>query len=92
MFGDITIFDFMKPVLVLISPFLLLEGLFLLFLNQNAYIKFESLLGKEMGLKKRILPALEDNIYTFHNWLVERKFVIGLLCILCGILFFVVNR
>jgi hypothetical protein len=92
MFVDITIFDLMKPVLVLTSPFLLLGGLFVLLLSQNAYTKFETVLGKEMGLKKRFFPAIESNIYTFHEWLMKRKTAIGSLCVLCAVTFFLVNK
>jgi len=92
MFVDFTIFDLMKPVLVLVSPFLLLGGLFLLLLNQNAYTKFETVLSKEMGLKKRYFPAIESNVFTFHDWLMKRKTAIGLLCVLCAVTFFLVNK
>ena len=92
MSAEITIFDIMKAALVIASPFILLEGVFLLFLNQNSYERFETVLGREFGLKTRMFPKIESNIYVFYNWILKNKTQIGLLCVLCAILFFLANK
>lgn len=56
-------------------------------------IKLKRRLDKEVGgIRKRLIPKLESNIYTFQNWLLKRTFILALFFIAYSILLFAVLR
>jgi len=85
-------FETLKSILLWVSPVVFLEGLILLFFKPDHYSKLEVALGKEMGIKKRMIPALETNIYDFHNWSLDKKNAVGSFCIVASAVFFLLNR
>lgn len=89
--AEITVFDIIRPIMFWLSPVIFLFGV-LLVLYSN-YRKLEEFLGQEIGgLQKRVVLAIETNIYVFHEWLLERRTLTGVFCIICSILFFFVFR
>ncbi|MGE5197227.1 MAG: hypothetical protein ACM3IL_01835 [Deltaproteobacteria bacterium] len=90
--GDsITIFDIMKAVIFWSSPVLFLLGIILVLYGN--YKHLEDRLGAEIGgIKKKIVPAIETNIYTFHSWLTAKKTLIGLICIIFAMAVFFTLR
>jgi len=72
-----------------LGVFLFVSGLIVILTELNKYHKLESVLAKEVGgITKKIIPALETNIYTFHDRIVQSKMYIGLLCIILSIALF----
>jgi len=89
--NQITILTVMRIILLWVSPFVLLEGVLLLIMKPDVHIKLEQHLGKEIGgIKKRLIPTIETNIYTFQNWLVKRTFVVGLFFIIYSAMLLIV--
>lgn len=87
---DITVFDILRAIIFWFSPVIFLVGV-LLVLYGN-FRKIEKILSKELGIRKKVLPKLEAYNYTFHEWLLERNSLIGLICMACGVIFFFVLR
>jgi hypothetical protein len=90
---QLTIFEVMRTILLWLSPLVLLEGIVLLIGKADKEIKLEHRLDKEIGgIKKRLIPRIETNIYTFHNWLLKRPFILGLFFIIYSVMLFIVLR
>ncbi len=90
---EVTIFEIMRTVLVWLSPLVFLEGILLLLAKEEKYNELEVTLGKEVGgFKKRLIPQIETNIFTFQKWLLKRKFILGVFCILYSAMLFIVLR
>ncbi len=88
---QLTIFDVMRTILLWVSPLVFLEGLLLLIIKVDKHIKLENQLGKEIGgIKKRLIPQIETNIYTFQNWLLKRTSILGLFFIIYSVMLFIV--
>jgi hypothetical protein len=93
MAGAPTIFDTIKLILFWTSPLLLLLGIIVLFSPSAKYAKLENILGRKMGgITKIVVPALETDIYTFHNWLLKKRIIVSLVFIICSIAFFIVSK
>ena len=86
----ITVFDVLRAIIFWLSPGIFFVGI-LLVLYGN-YKKLETMLSREMGIRKKIFPKLESCNYTFHVWLLERNTLIGVICIVCALTFFFVLR
>ncbi len=90
---ELTIFEITRIVLLWLSPLVFLEGIALLIVKADKHIKLEHRLGREIGgIRKRLVPKLETNIYTFQNWLLKRNFVLGLFFILYSVMMFTILR
>ncbi|MDD5560826.1 MAG: hypothetical protein PHT50_02095 [Candidatus Omnitrophica bacterium] len=87
---EVTVFDVVRPVIFWLSPLVFLVGM-LLVLYGN-YKKLDSMLAKEMGIRKKLLPKMESSNYTFHEWLLEKHTLTGVICIICAAVFFFVFR
>ncbi len=83
-------FAIVRIIMLWLSPAIFLEGLLLLLLSIDEYKRVEEGFSKLGKARKKRLPKLEANIYTFHNWLLKRKIIVGLICIICAVIFFVV--
>ncbi|PIQ88134.1 MAG: hypothetical protein COV73_00455 [Candidatus Omnitrophica bacterium CG11_big_fil_rev_8_21_14_0_20_43_6] len=83
-------FDILREIVFWSSPVVFLMGLVLLMYGN--YRNIELLMGREFGLRKRILPKLEQNIYSFHGWCLKKHTLIGLICILYALVVFIVLR
>ena len=89
MSGEATFFDILRIVMLWMSPIIVLVGLLLLLLNSGAYGSLEDKLGREVGgIKKRIIPLIETNINSLHNWMLARKSIVGLVFIACFLVIF----
>lgn len=89
---QITIFEIMRSVLLLVSPVVFIVGVLLLIVEYR-YRKLEEVLGKEIGgIKKIIIPKLETTIYTFQESLLRKRVIVGLICIICSVLFFLIFK
>lgn len=69
--------------LYLLSLTVLVVGVLLL--AYKDYAKVEKILGQEKGIRKRIIPRLETNIFSFHEWLLKSRMVIGIICIVTAV-------
>ena len=69
--------------LYLLSLTVLIVGILLI--AYKDYGKVEEVSGKEKGIRKRIVPPLETNIYTFHQWLLNRRTGIGIICVMTAV-------
>jgi len=87
---EIAVLNVLRATIFWFSPVIFLAGI-LLVLYGN-YKKLETMLSKEMGIRKKVFPKLETNNYTFHEWLLERNTLFGLICIICALVFFFVAR
>ncbi|MDD5355617.1 MAG: hypothetical protein PHY56_03695 [Candidatus Omnitrophica bacterium] len=87
---DITVFDILRAIIFWFSPVIFLVGV-LLVLYGN-FRKIEKIFSKELGIRKKVLPKLEAYNYTFHEWLLERNSLVGLICMASGVIFFFVLR
>lgn len=83
-------FDAMRELVLWSSPAVFLAGVILLL--SRKYKDFEILMDREYGLRKRILPKLEKNLYSFHEWCLKKHALIGLICIIYALVVFVVLR
>ena len=86
----ITVFEVLRAIIFWFSPIIFFVGL-LLVLYGN-FRKMEAVLSREMGLRKKVFPRLEVYNYAFHEWLLEKNVLVGLICIACGIVFFFVLK
>ncbi|MBU0547931.1 MAG: hypothetical protein KJ710_01715 [Candidatus Omnitrophica bacterium] len=87
---ELTVFDVLRAIIFWLSPGIFFVGI-LLVLYGN-FRKIETLMSKEMGIRKKVLPKLESYNYTFHEWLLERNTLIGLICIACAVMFFFILK
>jgi len=87
---DISVFDVLRAVIFWLSPGIFFVGI-LLMLYGN-YKKLETMLSREMGVRKKIFPKLESYNYTFQGWVLERNTLMGIICIACALTFFFVLR
>ena len=87
---EIAVLNVLRAIIFWFSPVIFLAGI-LLVLYGN-YKKLETMLSKEMGIRRKVFPKLEANNYTFHEWLLERNTLVGLICIICALVFFFVAR
>ena len=82
----------MRTILLWLTPLAFLAGIFLLTGKVDKCIKLEQFLDKEVGIKKRLIPKIETNIYSFQNWLVKKRVMLGLFLIVYSIVSFIVLR
>jgi hypothetical protein len=92
-FPEILFLDALRVVLFWLSPVVFIFGVVLLLTSLNKYNKLENILGKEIGgIRKRIFPKIETNIYTLQEKLLESKITIALVYIACALIFFFLLR
>jgi hypothetical protein len=87
---QITIFQVLRTIIYWCSPVIFFIGVLLVMYGN--YRKIEQALGKEAGLKERIVPALENNIFTFQEWLLQRHTLVGLICMVVALILFFASR
>jgi len=81
-------FETLRLVVLWTSPVVLLAGIFLI--SYGKYNRLDSILEKELGVGKKLIPKLEENIYTFHEWCVKKNVLIGLICIIYSVAMYLV--
>jgi len=85
---ELTFFDVMRSTLFFVSPVIFVVGVLLL-IAEYKYRKLEGVLGKEVwGMKKIMIPKLEATIYTFQESLLKKRVIVGIVCIICSLIFF----
>ena len=87
---ELSFFGMLREIIFWSSPAILLMGVVLLMYSN--YSNFEKLMGREYGLRKRVLPKLETNIYSFHEWCLKKNTLIGLACIIYALIVFLILR
>ncbi len=83
-------FDVLREIILWTTPFALLTGLILLV--RRDYSHLEKILSREYGLRRRLLPKIESNIYIFHEWCLQKRVIIGLACIIYAVIVFSLLR
>jgi len=92
MLHEVSIFEIVGRVLFFVSPVIFAVGV-LLIVSEYKYRKLEELLGRHVGgIKKITFPRLEATVYTFHESLLEKRIVVGVIFIACSVMFFIVFR
>ena len=57
------------------------------------YGSLETKLAKEIGgIRFKIFPKLESNIYTYHERILKRRKLLGLICIAYALIFIFILR
>jgi len=88
---EFAVIEIIRTVLFWLSPILFLLGI-LLVLYGN-YRTLEDQLGEDIGgIRKKIILMLENNIDTFHEWLIKRKTILGILCIIAAVSMFLLLK
>ncbi len=90
---EFAVLDIIRTITLLTGPGIIIVSSLLLGLNSNTYSSLEDKLAKEVGgIKKRIMPALETNIYSLHRWMLARKKKVGVASIMCYLLVFLLLK
>ena len=85
----LTIFQVIRKIVYWCSPVVFFVGILLVMYGN--YRNIEQTLGKEVGgIKKRIMPKLENNIFTFQEWLLQKHTLVGVLLMGLGLIVFLV--
>ena len=82
----LTIFQLVSRIIYWCSPVVFFVGILLVMYGN--YRKIEQTLGKEAGITKRIVPILENNIFTFQEWLLQKHTMVGLICMVAALIIF----
>ena len=83
--GALLLANFLKIMFLITSPVTLLVGLFLLY-DLNTYHRIEKFLGRTYGLSRRVMKNLETNRDSFQIFLLKRRRIVGVICILNALL------
>ena len=87
---ELTIFQVLRLIAYWGSPLVFFVGVLLVMYGN--YRKIEQTLGKEAGIKTRIVPILETNIFTFQEWLLQKHTAVGMVCMVVALITFFVLR
>jgi hypothetical protein len=90
LFEDWTFFDVMRQIILWSTPVVFLVGITMLVYNN--YRNLEKFLSREFGMRKRLIPKIEQNIYTFHEWCLRKQTIIGLCCVIYSVAVFFILR
>ncbi|MFZ5800172.1 MAG: hypothetical protein ACOY3D_02190 [Candidatus Omnitrophota bacterium] len=91
MFLTERIFEILRFILLGLTPLVFIEGLLLLLVKEQKYEKIEATLSKEFGvLKRKVVPWLENNIYSFQRILLKKKVFLGVFFVVYSALMFFV--
>ena len=82
----LTIFQVIRQIVYWCSALAFFIGILLVMYGN--YRNLEKALGREAGIKKRIMPKLESNIFTFHEWLLQRHTLVGAFLMILGLIVF----
>lgn len=86
MVGELIVIDALKLFFLITSPLTFLAGLFLLY-DLDTYQRIEKFLGKNFGLfKKTLANQLERNRESFQLFLLKRRRIVGVVCLLNSIM------
>jgi len=86
-------FEVLKAIVLWASPIVFLQGILLLIIKKDGQVKLEERLGKEIGgVRKKLIPKLETNIYDFQNWMLGRIFILSVIFIVYPILIYLVLK
>lgn len=88
--GEWPFLEVLRDIAFWTSPLVFLVGVTMLL--QSEYKNFEALMAKEYGLRKKILPKLEKNIYSFHEWCLKKHILLGSACIIYALVVFLVLK
>ena len=74
------VFTVLRLVFFWLSPVVFFLGVVIL--TNRHYQELEKNLIREVGgIKKRVAPVLESDHFEFHNWLMDHRRAVGMLCI-----------
>ena len=88
--NDAPFFHVLRVIVYCSSPVVFFVGVLLVMYGN--YRKIEQTLGKEAGITKRIVPILENNIFTFQEWLLQKHTMVGLICMVAALIIFFLLR
>jgi hypothetical protein len=88
--SDLLFIKILREIILWSTPVIIFVGVFLILYGN--YSSFQSTLEKELGLRKRIIPKLEKNVYAFHEWCLKKNILIGIICIIYSVIVFLVLR
>ena len=73
--------NLLKIFFLITSPVTFLCGIFLMY-DINTYRRIEKLLARSYGFSKNVIVNLEKNRETFQMFLLKRRRIVGVICIL----------
>ncbi len=82
--------EVIKIVLLALNPVILIIGLVMFLVNEEKYQKLEKLMDQELGIKQKLFPGIEKNIYTFHQFLLKKKVFVGIVFVVYAVLSYVI--
>ena len=85
------VFLFLKPFLGASSVIVFGAGIVLL-IAPNTFRRLEEVMNDEIGgIKKRIIPSLENTFGSFHKWLLTKTNAIGIICLFAAAIFYIIS-
>ena len=87
---EITVFSVFRSLIFWLSPGVFFVGVLLIVYGK--YKSLETMLDREYGIRKKIFPKLESNNFSFHKWLLKNNILMGIICIVCSLIFFFVLK
>jgi len=88
---EMEIYLVIKQVLHILSP--IIVGVGIVFIWNGICAKVEDVVDKDIGgIKTRIFPKIESNIFTVHKLLLKKKNIVGIVCLIFGICIFFVTK
>jgi|WetSurMetagenome_2_1015567.scaffolds.fasta_scaffold214652_2 hypothetical protein len=82
--------EIIKIVLLALNPVILIIGLVMFLVSEEKYQKLEKLMDQELGIKQKLLPGIEKNILTFHQFLLKKKVFVGMVFVVYAVLSYVI--
>ena len=80
------ILSILKHYIFWSSPIIFIFGILLLFYSN--YKRLEEYLNRQIINSKFTVPVLDDSIYGFHKWLMEKRTIVAIICIAYSVIIF----
>ncbi|MCU0665953.1 MAG: hypothetical protein MUF05_02530 [Candidatus Omnitrophica bacterium] len=84
----LTVITALRVIFFWSSPLLFVIGV-IIAVYSNYRILEEKLAQNIMPVKIKKILVVEKNIMTFHEWLLNKRVAIGILCIISSVVFFI---
>jgi len=89
--GEEFVLNLLKIFFMVTSPITFIVGIFLLY-DIETYQRIERFLGRSYGVSKKVwLKQLEKNRESLQMFLIKRRRIIGVVCLLNSLAAFFIN-
>ncbi|MFA6216478.1 MAG: hypothetical protein WDL87_02350 [Candidatus Omnitrophota bacterium] len=86
----VPISEVIKLVLLCLNPLIFIIGLVMFLVNEERFRRLEKNFDHELGIKRKLVPSLENNIFTFHEFLLKKKMIVGIVFVIYAVLSYVI--